>query len=140
MSLSKSRALLLSLAIAFAVTAVLAVPVIQVTVQQVGAGYSDVLAPCSAAWIDHKFKLEKCRVELDAVEVAFDEDLSKGTTIKVELRDSEDNMLTCGLVVLAEDLPAHTPIIVDLTPNLGIYDLLKYDRVIVVVIGPEVST
>jgi len=143
MSLSRSKALLLSLAIAFAVTAVLAVPVIQVTVQQVGAGYSDVLAPCSKAYVNHVFKIENCRIKLDAVKVKFDKDLLKGTTIKVELRelrDSGDHTLTCGSIELAEDLPAGTWITVDLEPDLGIYDLLKYDRIVVVVVGPEVPT
>ena len=140
--MSKSRALLLSLAIAFAVTAVLAVPVIQVTVQQVGAGYSDVLAPCSKAYVNHVFKIEieNCRIKLDAVKVKFDKDLLKGTTIRIELRDSGDHVLASALVELGADLPAGTWITVDLEPDLGIYDLLKYDRIVVVVVGPEVPT
>jgi len=140
MSLSRSKTLLLALAVAFAVTAVLAVPVIQVTVQEIGAGYRDVLAPCGKAWVNHIFKIEDCRIKLDAVKVKFDEDLSKGATIRIELRDSGDNVLASALVELGADLPAGTWITVDLTPDLGIYDLLKYDRIVVVVVGPEVST
>ena len=140
MSLSRSKALLLALAVAFAVTAVLAVPVIQVTVQEIGAGYRDVLSPCSEAYVNHIFKIEDCRIKLDAVKVKFDEDLSKGATIRIELRDSGDNVLASALVELGADLPAGTWITVDLTPDLGIYDLLKYDRIVVVVVGPEVQT
>lgn len=125
---------------ALAITVALAVPLIQITVQQLGAGYRDVLAPCSKAWVNHVFKIEDLKILLDGVKIKFDEDLPAGAYIRVELRDNSDNVLAAGEKTLASDLPAGTWVFVDTSPDLGIYDIIKYDRIVVVVAGAEVST
>jgi len=136
----KKLLLALSLAVSLAVTASLAVPIIQVTVQQLGAGYSDVLSPVGKAWVNHVFAIDNGKVVLDKVKVKFDKDLPKGTYIRVELRDSNDNVLASGETTLTQDLPKGTHITIDLQPNLDVYGIIKYSRIVVVVAGAEVGT
>jgi len=132
-------ALAISIAVAALVFAALAVPVITITVQQLGAGATDVLAPCSKAWVDHEFAIKSNGIVLDKVKVKFDSDLPAGTYIRVELRTANGDLLSSGEVTLDSDLPAGTPITIDLSPDLDIWQILQYDKVDVVVAGPQVT-
>jgi len=129
-----------ALALSLAVAATLAVPIIQVSIQQLGAGYNDVLSPANRAWVNHVFSVDEGKVILDKVKVKFDTDLPAGSYIRVELRDNNDNVLASGETTLAEDLPAHTWTYIDLQPNLDIYGIIQYSRIVVAVAGAEVST
>ena len=126
--------------VALAAAAALAVPVIQVTVQQLGAGYSDVLSPVGKAWVNHVFKVEDLQLKLDAVKVKFDRDLPEGAYIRVELRDCNGETLASGEVTLERHLHAGEWLCIDLTPDLGVYGLIQYQRVVLVVAGAEVGT
>lgn len=121
------------------VTGILAVPVIQITIQQLGAGVAEIISPCNKAWVDHIFSIRKGGIKLDSVRVKFDKDLSKGTYIRVELRDSNDGILTSGEVTLQSDLPANAPIVIDLNPDLNIGQLLQYAKIVIVVAGQQVT-
>jgi len=131
---------LAALALSLAVAAALAVPVIQVTIQQLGAGYSDVLSPVGKAWVNHEFKIEDGKIVLDKVKVKFDKDLPQGSYIRIELRDSDDNVLASGETTLTQDLSAGTWLEIDLSPDLDIYNIIQYSRIVVVVAGTEVGT
>lgn len=129
-------ALLASLLVASA----LAVPLIQVVVQQLGAGYADVLSPVNYAGVNHVFKIDNGQIYLDKVKITFDKDLPAGSYVRVELRDSSGNVLSSGEVTLQNDLSAGTPLVVDLSPDLDIYGIIQYSRIVVLVAGPEVTT
>mgnify|MGYP000580737499 CR=1 FL=1 len=130
----------LSVIIALAVVSALAVPVIQLIVQQLGAGYSAILSPVSKGWVNHIFAIKDFKIVLDKIKVKFDKELPAGTYIRIELRDNNDNVLTSGSITLSDNTPAGTWIYIDLNPDLGLYDLVKYQKIVVVVAGPEVGT
>jgi len=123
-----------------AVVGVLAVPLVGVVVQQLGAGYSDVVPPVGRAWVNHVFAVVHGRIVLDKVRVKFDKDLPKGAYIRVELRDSNDRVLASGEVTLQQPLSAGQWLVIDLSPDLGIQKIIEYSRIVVVVSGPEVTT
>jgi len=122
------------------VVGALAVPLISVAVQQLGAGYSEVLSPVGKAWVNHVFAVVHGRIVLDKVRVKFDRDLPQGAYIRVELRDSNDRVLASGEVTLQQPLLAGQWLVIDLSPDLGIQKILRYSRVVVLVSGPEVTT
>lgn len=130
----------LPILLAVLVATALAVPVIQLTVQQLGVGYKNVLSPCSKAWVDHVFTITPSGIKLDKVRLKFDADLPAGTYIRVELRDNSDNVLSSGEMTLASDLPAGNTIVIDLNPDLDIYGIRHYKRIVVLVAGEEVTT
>jgi len=122
------------------VTTALAVPLIQLTVQQLGAGYADVMSPVSSAKVSYVFKLQGSGICIDAVKLKFDKDLPAGSYIHLELRDANDAVLASGDMVLNNNLQAGQSITVDFNPDLGLYDMLKYSRIVVVVAGSDVQT
>jgi len=140
---SKSRRylpVLLALTASVIVAAAVAVPLMQLTVQQIGAGYADVLSPVNNARVSHVFKIQGSGIYIDAVKMVFDKDLPAGSYIRVELRDANDVVLASGEVVLNNNLPAGQSITVDTNPNLGFYDILRYSKIVVVVTGTDVQT
>ena len=129
----------LPLLMAILVTVALAIPLIEVSVQQLGAGFSEVVPPVNKAWVRHVFKVVNGRIVLDGVKVKFDKNLPAGTFIRIELRDSDDNVLASGEVTLDSELPAGQWLFID-TDDLEVNEIVEYDRVVVVVAGYEVST
>jgi len=123
-----------------AVVAALAVPIIQVTVQQLGAGSAIVASPVGAAKVDYVFGYDSNgRLVLTAVKVSFDRDLPKGSYIRVELRDSADNLVSGGEVTLTKDLKKGDVITIDLTPDLDYGGIIAFAKVVVVVAGPQIT-
>jgi hypothetical protein len=133
------KKLVLSLLAVFLVSFALAVPVIQVAVQKLGAGSSVVLSPCDKAVVNYVIVISNGKIEIAYVKVAFDKDLDAGTRIRVELRDSQENVLASADTTLSQALSAKTPIQIELTPHLSLQNILSYDHIAVVVVGPELS-
>lgn len=138
--MNRKYIVVLSLILSLGIAGALAVPVIQVTVQDLGAGYSDVLSPVDHAWVNHVFKIEQHKIYLDAVRIKFDGDLPQGAYIRIELRDCNDNVLASGETILSQDLQAGTSIEIDVSPDLDLYSMIQYDKIVVVVAGNEVGT
>jgi len=130
----------LSVLLALAVVSALAIPIIQLIVQQLGVGYAGIISPVSKGWINHIFAIRNFKIVLDKVKIKFDKELQAGTYIRVELRDNNDNVVAFGEITLADNTPAGTWIYIDLDPDLGLYDLIEYQKIVVVVAGPEVGT
>jgi len=126
--------------VAIFVASALAVPVISITVQQLGVGHREVLTPVNTAYVDHVFSVVGGHIVLDKVKIKFDQDLQAGSYIRVELLDSSGDVLSSGDLTLASDLPAGDTVLVDLSPDLGICDLLDYDSISLLVAGPSVTT
>lgn len=126
--------------VAIFVASALAVPVISITVQQLGVGHREVLTPVNTAYVDHVFSIVGGHIVLDKVMIKFDQDLQTGSYIRVELLDSSGDVLSSGDLTLASDLPAGDTVLVDLSPDLGICDLLDYDSISLLVAGPSVTT
>jgi len=126
--------------VAIFVASALAVPVISITVQQLGVGHREVLTPVNTAYVDHVFSIVGGHIVLDKVKIKFDQDLQAGSYIRVELLDSSGDVLSSGDLTLASDLPAGDTVLVDLSPDLGICDLLDYDSISLLVAGPSVTT
>ena len=126
--------------VAIFVASALAVPVISITVQQLGVGHREVLTPVNTAYVDHVFSIVGGHIVLDKVKIKFDQDLPAGSYIRVELLDSSGDVLSSGDLTLASDLPAGDTVLVDLSPDLGICDLLDYDSISLLVAGPSVTT
>jgi len=127
------------LLVAIAVVTALAVPITDVTVQQLGAGVGYVVSPVNVAVVNHVFSVKDGKIVLDAVKIAFDKDLPVGSYIRVELRDYNDSVLASGEITLQSDLSAGTFIIIDVEPDLDVYDIMKYHHIVVVVAGKEVA-
>ncbi len=123
---------------ALLVTAALSVPVIQVTIQQLGVGASEVLSPAGRAWVNFVLAAQG-GVKLVSVKVKFDKPLSSGTFIRVELRDSSDEVLAAGEVALGSDLEKGQWLTVDISPDLDVWDLMKVEKVVLVVAGSEIG-
>jgi len=138
--MSRNRVVtVLAVLVSVLVVSVLAIPIIQVTVQQLGAGYADVICPVGKAWIKHVFVIEQGKIKLKGLKVKFDSDLGAGTYIRIELRDANDNAIASGEITLDSELPAGTYVQVDISPILGVYEMLQYSRIVIVVSGPEVG-
>jgi len=133
------KKLVLSLLAIFLVSFALAVPVIQVVVQKLGAGSSVVLSPCNKAVVNYVFVVSNGKIGITAVQVAFDQGILAGSRIRIELRDAQDNTLASADTTLSQDLSANTPIQISLSQSLGIQDILNLDHVVVVVSGPTIS-
>ncbi len=131
--------LLIVLLATFLVSFALAVPVIEVVVQKLGAGTSVVLSPANKAVVNHVLIFSNNKIELAYVKLAFDEDLPSGTYIRVELRDQQENVLSYADVTLGNDLGHGTQIQLELNPHLDITKIISYDHIAVVVSGPTVS-
>ena len=130
---------ILPLLVALLITSALAIPLIQVSVQQLGAGYSEVAPPANKVHVKHEFKVVNGKITLDGVRLKFDKDLPSGTFIRVELRDEDDNVLASGEIKLEKSLSANEWVFID-TDDLCIDEIIKYDRVVVIVADHEVPT
>jgi len=136
--MSKNKLLIILLA-TFLVSFALAVPVIQVIVQKLGAGTSVVLSPANKAVVNYVFVFTNNKIELAYVKIKFDQTLTAGSYIRVELRDAQENTLAYAEVTLQNDLQSGTAIQLELNPHLGITGIMSYDHIVVVVSGAEVS-
>ncbi|MGC9014902.1 MAG: hypothetical protein ACP5KW_11055 [Thermoproteota archaeon] len=134
-----NKKLVLTLLATFLISFALAVPVIQVLVQKLGAGSSLVLSPANKAVVNHVFVISNGKIELAYVKVAFDQDLDAGTRIRVELRDAQDNVIAYADTTLSQALPAKTFIQLELSPHLNLQSIFNYDHIVVVVAGVELS-
>jgi len=134
------RDVVVAAVLALAVTAAFSVPLIQVTLQQLGAGAVEVVSPVGRVWVNHVLALADSKICVDAVKVRFDADLPAGTRIRVEIRDQGDSVIAAGEATLANPLQAGSWLTIDLQPNLGIQDIAgKYHRLAILVAGPEVQ-
>jgi len=132
---------LVPLLVAVLVAAALAVPIVELSVQQLGAGAGDVISPVNKAWINYVFsKTSGNKLVISGVKVKFDSDLPTGSYIRVEIRDSDDDVAASGEVTLDSDLSANTWIMIDLSPDIDGLGLQNFYRVVIVVSGQEVST
>jgi len=136
--MSKNKLLIILLA-TFLVSFALAVPVIQVIVQKLGAGTSVVLSPANKAVVNYVFTFANNKISLAYVTIKFDQTLISGSYIRVELRDSQDNILAYAETTLQNDLQSGTPIQLQLNPALDITGIMNYDHIVVIVSGPQVS-
>ena len=132
---------LVPLLVAVLVAAALAVPIVELSVQQLGAGAGDVISSVNKAWINYVFsKTSGNKLVISGVKVKFDSDLPTGSYIRVEIRDSDDDVVASGEVTLDSDLSANTWIMIDLAPDIDGLGLQNFYRVVIVVSGQEVST
>jgi len=131
---------MLPVLVSIAVVAALAVPVINVAVQQLGVGSAVVASPVGSAKVDYVFGYDSGgRLVLTAVKVSFDRDLPKGSYIRVELRDGNDNLVSSGEVTLTKDLKKDDTITIDLSPDLDYAKIVAFTKVVIVVAGPQIT-
>ena len=130
----------LPLLVAVLVTAVFAVPVIHTMIQQLGAGAGEVLTPVDKAWMNYVFsKNNGNKLVISGIRVMFDKDLPAGSYIRVEIRDSDDNVFASGEKTLGSDLPAHTWTTIDVEPDIDGLGMQNFYKVVVIVAGQEIS-
>ena len=127
------RVLVILSALAFLlVNAALAVPVINLNVQNIGEGSAPVTSPVDNGNI--KFLLNSTNPDyISGVEVSFDKDVSAGSTIYVKLYDNSSNLLAVGSYTINSILTAETYITLQFPTQVQISQV---ENVAVVVQGP----
>ena len=127
------RVLVILSALAFLlVNAALAVPVINLNVQNIGEGSAPVTSPVDNGNI--KFLLNSTNPDyITGVEVSFDKDVSAGSTIYVKLYDNSSNLRAVGSYTPSVDLPMDTALPINLPAQVQISQV---ENVAVVVQGP----
>ena len=127
------RVLVILSALAFLlVNAALAVPVINLNVQNIGEGSAPVTSPVDNGNI--KFLLNSTNPDyITGVEVSFDKDISAGSTIYVKLYDNSSNLLAVGNYTINSILTAESYITLQFPAQVQISQV---ENVAVVVQGP----
>jgi len=127
------RVLVILSALAFLlVNAALAVPVINLNVQNIGEGSAPVTSPVDNGNI--KFLLNSTNPDyISGVEVSFDKDVSAGSTIYVKLYDNSSNLLAVGNYTINSILTAESYITLQFPAQVQISQV---ENVAVVVQGP----
>ena len=127
------RVLVILSALAFLlVNAALAVPVINLNVQNIGEGSAPVTSPVDNGNI--KFLLNSTNPDyITGVEVSFDKDVSAGSTIYVKLYDNSSNLLAVGSYTINSILTAESYITLQFPAQVQISQV---ENVAVVVQGP----
>ena len=127
------RVLVILSALAFLlVNAALAVPVINLNVQNIGEGSAPVTSPVDNGNI--KFLLNSTNPDyITGVEVSFDKDISAGSTIYVKLYDNSSNLLAVGSYTSPSFLQSNTYVQVNFQNQVQISQV---ENVAVVVQGP----
>ncbi|RLF76538.1 hypothetical protein DRN51_01945 [Thermococci archaeon] len=127
------RVLVILSALAFLlVNAALAVPVINLNVQNIGEGSAPVTSPVDNGNI--KFLLNSTNPDyITGVEVSFDKDISAGSTIYVKLYDNSSNLLAVGSYTPPSFLQSNTYVQVNFQNQVQISQV---ENVAVVVQGP----
>jgi len=127
------RVLVILSALAFLlVNAALAVPVINLNVQNIGEGSAPVTSPVDNGNI--KFLLNSTNPDyITGVEVSFDKDVSAGSTIYVKLYDNSSNLLAVGNYTINSILTAESYITLQFPAQVQISQV---ENVAVVVQGP----
>ncbi|RLF79673.1 hypothetical protein DRN38_05280 [Thermococci archaeon] len=127
------RVLVILSALAFLlVNAALAVPVINLNVQNIGEGSAPVTSPVDNGNI--KFLLNSTNPDyITGVEVSFDKDISAGSTIYVKLYDNSSNLLAVGSYTINSILTAESYITLQFPAQVQISQV---ENVAVVVQGP----
>jgi len=127
------RVLVILSAFAFLlVNAALAVPVINLNVQNIGEGSAPVTSPVDNGNI--KFLLNSTNPDyITGVEVLFDKDVPASSTIYVKLYDNSSNLLAVGSYTINSILTAETYITLQFPTQVQISQV---ENVAVVVQGP----
>lgn len=114
------------------VNAALAVPVINLNVQNIGEGSAPVTSPVDNANV--KFLLNNTNPDyITGAEVSFDKDVTTGSTIYVKLYDNSSNLLAVGSYVTNSFLTAGSSISLTF-PNQ--VQISQVENVAVIVQGP----
>ncbi|KPU62402.1 hypothetical protein EP1X_09030 [Thermococcus sp. EP1] len=114
------------------VNVALAVPVINLNVQNIGEGSAPVTSPVDNGNI--KFLLNSTNPDyITGVEVSFDKDVSAGSTIYVKLYDNSSNLLAVGSYTINSILTAGSYITLTFPTQVQISQV---ENLAVVVQGP----
>jgi len=113
----------------------LALPIINLTVQQVGEGQTEVLSPFDNGRVNWVFDQNDPRI-ITGVNIIADKDLPQNTIVKVMLLDENENIIAKGQVQLNQDVTAGNtlPTITFDNPT----EIKNVQSVVVVAVGPQV--
>ena len=138
---TKKKVIPLALALALAlIGATLAVPTIQMHVQQIGVGDAtsgaEITSPVGEAWLDWGLSTSNPDI-LSSVTLKFDQDVPAGSTIYVKFYNSGSYIDSVQYSVTSA-ISAGTTVPIDVSSlNLDISD---FDEVKIIVVGPSVTS
>jgi len=119
------------LTISFAI----ALPLINVNVQQIGEGSNEVIAPVNNSFVNWVVNTSDPRY-VTGVIITADHNLTVGSTVYVTLLDSNNNVITTASVTLTTNVTAGTPLPqINFTQEVPINTIY---RVAITATGPKV--